>query len=183
VSRAVSRADLAVVAAMADRLAALLGAGLPVVEAWQALAQAGDQGTVAEIATVVERVVRSGGSVPEGLRLAASPGQDDGGLAWLATTWALLDGCGAAPAGVLASVAGSLRAEREARAAVEIASAGPRATVWILVAMPLAALGFGQTLGAEPLRVLVGSASGRCCLVLGCVLWAVGLLWARRLIR
>lgn len=200
-----SQADLAVLAAMTDRLAALLGAGLPIADAWNALAEAGTDELAVDVASVVERVLRSGGSVSEGLRLAARfdggrpvlgwllrgkgarepsvGGQFAEGLAWLATSWDLLDGCGAAPAGVLRAVAESLRAEREARAAIEVAAAGPKATVWVLVAMPLAALGFGQTLGADPLRVLLMTVPGRWALTLGCLLWGAGILWARRITR
>jgi tight adherence protein B len=96
--------------------------------------------------------------------------------------WKLSDETGAALVGVLAGVAATLREGIEIDAEVQVARAGPHATVRLLTMLPLGGLALGQLIGAEPVRVLLGTGPGRVCGALGVVLMLVGRAWMHRLV-
>jgi tight adherence protein B len=61
--------------------------------------------------------------------------------------------------------------------------AGARATTGLLACLPALGLLLGTALGADPLRVLLHSAAGLACLVVGGALEGTGLWWALRIVR
>lgn len=63
------------------------------------------------------------------------------------------------------------------------ALAGPRATARLLAWLPLAGLGLGLLLDADPLAVLMGGGAGGICLVAGLVLFIAGRRWVAVLVR
>ncbi|MGW2279246.1 type II secretion system F family protein [Streptomyces sp. NPDC001770] len=125
---------------------------------------------------------RFGGDVPAALhRASLMPGL--GSLAGVAACWRVSVDGGAGLATGLDRLEGALRAERRRREELRARLAGAWSTVVVLALLPLAGLGMGAALGAEPLRVLLHTPAGLVCLGTGLLLEAVGLLWAGRIVR
>lgn len=76
-------------------------------------------------------------------------------------------------------------ADDEAAAGRDVDSllAGPRATAALLTLLPVFGLIMGQTIGADPWRVLLHSTAGAVAMVAGTVLAASGMLWTGALVR
>ncbi len=123
-----------------------------------------------------------GGDVPEALRAAARR-EGAEGLAGLAACWQVAVDSGAGLAAGLDRLEAALRERHERREGLRAELAGAWATVAVLAALPLAGLGMGAALGAEPLRILLHTPAGAICLLLGCALEAAGLWWAGRIVR
>jgi tight adherence protein B len=85
-------------------------------------------------------------------------------------------------ADVLDRLAGQLEADADAAAARAVALAGPRATAQVLSVLPIAGLGLGLLMGADPLATLLQTPLGSLCLGLGFGLTAVGRWWSTRLV-
>lgn len=125
---------------------------------------------------------RFGGDVPGALRQAADgPGRE--GLAGVAACWRVAVDGGAGLAAGLDRLEGALRADRRRREELRAQLAGAWSTVVVLALLPVAGLGLGAALGADPLRVLLHSPGGLACLAAGGLLETAGLMWARRIVR
>jgi tight adherence protein B len=164
-------------ALMADRVAALSLAGLPLPRIWQVLSEQADE--LSDLAAAVDAAA-VGRSSAIGLRLAA-PG--DPALAWVAVACRAAELGGAPVAGVLAAVSTTLRAEAEGARARQAALAGPRATTTVLSWLPLAGFGLGLAIGVDAVTVLVTTPPGWVCLACGSVLWWAGRRWMTVLLR
>ncbi|MFD9426729.1 MULTISPECIES: type II secretion system F family protein [unclassified Streptomyces] len=134
----------------------------------------------AEVALLA--AARFGGDVPDALRKAAD-GPGLGGLAGMAACWRVAVDGGAGLAAGLDRLEGALRAERLRREELRAQLAGAWSTVVVLALLPVAGLGLGAALGADPLGVLLHSPGGLACLAVGGLLEAAGLLWAARIVR
>ena len=93
------------------------------------------------------------------------------------------DTTGAALAGLLSSLASTLRDLADAERARRNAFAGAKTTAHILMALPLLALGLGYLIGAHPLRVLFNSWTGMLMLLVGISLSVAGWAWMRALLH
>jgi tight adherence protein B len=100
----------------------------------------------------------------------------------VAAAWALADDVGAPLADLLDELGAGLRAEAEVDAEVDAALAGPRATAQLLAVLPVAGIGLGELIGAEPLSVLLTTPVGRLSGAVGIALAVGGQLWTRRLV-
>ncbi len=89
---------------------------------------------------------------------------------------------GAPLAEVIDVVVGGIAETREAAELRRTALAGPRATARLLAWLPLAGIGLGAVLGADPVAVLLGGGVGGLCLVLGGALFVAGRRWVRVLV-
>ena len=166
-------------------LAAELGAGLPPAAALKrALADNGEPGGPAGRRLArTNAALELGGDVPAGLRGdAADAGRDRQWLVGLAVAWEVSESLGAALAPAVSRLARSERDRAEVRRELRAELAGPRATALLLAALPLAGLGLGSLLGAQPLRWLTGSPIGWLDLALAAVLVVLGLRWVSRII-
>lgn len=135
-----------------------------------------------EAEAAVLAAARFGGDVPAALRQAAeSPGM--GGLSGLAACWRVAVDGGAGLATGLERLEAALREDRRRREELRAQLAGAWSTVVVLALLPVAGLGLGAALGAEPLRVLLHTPGGLACLAVGSFLEAAGLYWARRIVR
>jgi tight adherence protein B len=114
-------------------------------------------------------------------RLASRPGAPRA-LVALHAAWSLSEDVGAPLADVLRTVADAIRQDGDVRADIEAALAAPRSTARLLAVLPLAGLGLGQLIGADPIEVLVATGIGRVCAVGGLVLALAGQWWTRRLV-
>lgn len=129
----------------------------------------------------VASVSRMGGDISTALRAVDAPGSAP--LAKLAVAWSVAADAGAGLATVVDRVANDLRAEEELRAEVTSQLAGARASARMLAALPLLGPLLGVGAGSSPVGFLLASPSGLACLVSGCALAGVGLLWVERLAR
>ncbi|MFI1186320.1 type II secretion system F family protein [Streptomyces californicus] len=125
---------------------------------------------------------RFGGDVAAALRQAAQ-GPGLGGLSGMAACWRVAVDGGAGLAAGLERLEATLRDERRRREELRAQLAGAWSTVVVLALLPLAGLGLGASLGAEPLRVLLHTPAGLACLTAGASLEATGLYWACRIVR
>jgi tight adherence protein B len=100
----------------------------------------------------------------------------------LNAAWSLSEDVGAPLADVLQTVAAAIRQDADVEADIDAALAAPRATARLLAVLPLAGLGLGELIGARPLDMLLHTAIGRACAVLGLALMLAGQWWTRRLV-
>lgn len=205
-ARAAPAPDLDAVAALLDRLAALLRAGLGPRVVWEHLAAApgpcrpvcafvaeslasgGDPGVaIAGAATFLgpgpAHRLFPGGRRRRGQRRAGSPIGPADAVRWLAAAMAVSARTGAPAADCVERLAAAVRAEAAAADERAGALAGPRATVQVLAWLPAAGVALGGLVGANPVRTLLLDPVGRVCLVTGVLLWLAGRAWARALVR
>lgn len=134
-----------------------------------------------ELALVVA-AARFGGDVPAALRGAARlPGAE--GLVGVAACWRVAVDGGAGLAAGLERLGAALRAQLEQREALRAQLTGAWSTVVLLALLPLAGLGMGWAMGADPMRVLLHTPAGLACLVVGGLLETAGFWWAGRIVR
>jgi tight adherence protein B len=95
----------------------------------------------------------------------------------------LAEATGAPLADVLDRLDADLRAADRVRATAMAQLAGARASSWLLTVMPLAGIGLGHAIGADPLRILLRTPLGAGCLLGAVALQLAGLAWADRLAR
>lgn len=149
----------------------------------EALLAAGrGSGALGGAETAVLAAARFGGDVPDALRRAARE-SGAGGLAGVAACWRVSVDGGAGLASGLDGLENALGAERDQRADLRAELAGARSTVLVLALLPVGGLLLGTALGADPLRTLLHTPAGFCCLLAGAVLETVGLFWAARIVR
>jgi tight adherence protein B len=172
------------VADFAEVVAVGLDAGLDLPAA--ALASARSPGVVLRapwVATHLQASVDEGRGVTtfldggRGLRAT-----ERGDLALLVAAWRLAEGVGAAAAAVTASAASSVRERRAAADRTAVVVAGPRASMLLLSALPLAGPAAALLVGMPPGR-LYDTAAARVLAVTGLLLTALGWWWARGLLR
>ncbi len=136
---------------------------------------------VAPVLGAAATAARLGGDVPAALRADGEPALRPW-LVRLADAWALAQRHGVPLAGLLDAVRGD--AEQRARFAADLDArlAGPRATAAVLAGLPVLGLLLGQAVGADPWRVLAGTAAGQLLLVLGTALISAGVAWSGRIV-
>lgn len=139
-------------------------------------------GPLGEAEVAVMAAARFGGDVPAALRQAAE-GPGLGGLSGMAACWRVAVDGGAGLATGLERLEAALRDDRRRQEELRAQLAGAWSTVVVLALLPIAGLGLGAALGAEPLRVLLHTPGGLACLVAGAFLEAAGLFWACRIVR
>ena len=159
---------------LCDALSAELRGGLPTVTVVERACI-----VRAELAPVVA-AARLGGDVADAFRgCGALPGAE--GLRAVAAAWEVAGSSGAALATVIDRVAGSMRSDEDARAEVQAALGPPRATAKMLAVLPLFGIALGTSVGAHPVRFLLGTTWGLGCLAAGGSLALAGVWWVERL--
>lgn len=170
-----------------DGLAAALEAGLPVPQAvalavsqvsqaperhdpsaatgWDELARAASQGQA--LAPVWQRMARRSGSPT---------------LSAVARAWRVAALTGAPLARAIRVSAHASRERRRLERAVQVATAGARATVSVLTLLPLAGVGLAAVLGVSPVS-LYGHPLALASATAGAVLVLTGQLWSRRMVH
>lgn len=168
---------LAEVAAVAQRLAVLLGAGVAPASAWRHVAEGSP--------SPIPAAVVAASAVEAGILDAACslPDLEAGGWRGLAASWSVATDSGTPLAPSLRDYAASLRSLAQAQRDVQVALAGPVATARMVMALPLVGILFGAVLGFNTLATLFSTAPGWVCLVVGVLLMLAAARWNRRLIR
>jgi len=178
------------VAAVAFAAYAAVGADAVVRRGIRRAQIASYRGAVDAVAALAAEV-RAG--LPVGTALAAaSPALAGSGVAGgeaaivarrVASAVAVAESSGAPLADVLDRLDQHLRAVDRVRATVLAQAAGARASASLLAAMPVAGVGLGYLVGADPRPILLGTRLGAACLLGAVALQLVGLAWAARLVR
>jgi tight adherence protein B len=172
------------VADFAEVVAVGLDAGLDLPAA--ALASARSPGVVAGapwLAPHLRACIDAGRGVTT--LLEGSPDLGDearGDLALLVAAWRLAEDVGAAASAVTSSAAASVRERRAAADRTGVVVAGPRASMVLLSALPLAGPAAAVLVGVPPGR-LYDSTAARLLGLGGLLLSVVGWWWARGLVR
>ncbi|GAA4373433.1 type II secretion system F family protein [Agromyces bauzanensis] len=193
-------ADLDAIAAVTERLAVLLSAGVPAPAAWAHVGEgaAGDPGgpparrlgrpdrvgshSDRAVLGAAARAAADGASVSGAIAGAtADDAASSGAWSVLAAAWAVAAESGAPLAVSLRDLAGALRDEAQLRREVRTALAGPIASARLMLALPLVAVAFGALLGFDTIAILFGNPVGLACVVLGGLLLWVGRRWSTRL--
>lgn len=157
---------------LARRLAVFMSGGMNPSRVWEILSTDTEVGAVA--AAVSERS-RVGESVPQVLAQL--------GFAPIAAVWQVAEISGAPMAEALHRIAEQADAAADAARKRQVAFAGPKATMRLVLVLPLLGLGFSMLLGLNPLGVLFGSVLGYLITVAGLGLIWVAKIWSTRLMR
>ncbi|MEO6505640.1 MAG: type II secretion system F family protein [Terrimesophilobacter sp.] len=188
-----SSVELEPVAAVVQRLAVLLAAGVAPASAWQYLADAGGPqsrrlknivralgaGTTisdAIVATVQTEAVRR--RAAPALRRRPGPDAPDA-AAWrgLAAGWFVATSAGAPLASSLRDFAAGLRDLAQTERDLATALAGPVATAKLVMVLPAVGILFGVVLGFNSLAALFSSVPGFICLGTGTALLLAARAW------
>ncbi|MDQ1569879.1 MAG: tight adherence protein, partial [Actinomycetota bacterium] len=157
--------NLARTAAVVQRLAVLLAAGVAPAAAWGYLRE-GD---------LPERIaarVHTGADIPESIRDEAATLPASDALPWrgLAAAWCVATDAGAPLAPTLRQFAKSIRDLAQSQREITIALAAPVATARLVVALPPVGMLFGLVLGFNTIGTLFTTPIGWACLVIGTAL-------------
>lgn len=192
------------VAAVTQRLAVLLSAGVSPVSAWAYLlpppsepsetpgvgprrrsADAVQDDTSRSVVEAAARAGPRGENVADAIAHQAQLIGAPVGTAWLAlaAAWALATTAGAPLAACLRQLAGSFRDAGQVQRDVQVALAGPTATARLVMGLPVVGIVFGALMGFDMLGTLLTTAPGLLCLAAGAVLMLGGHRWNARLIR
>jgi tight adherence protein B len=95
--------------------------------------------------------------------------------------WRLAEQTGAPAADLVERIEADARGADRAKAAAAAQAAGAQATALLLATLPLAGIGLGYMIGADPLRVLLHTPLGAGCAAGAVVLQCAGMMWADRL--
>jgi len=171
-------AQIDAIAAIAERLAVLLSAGVSAPVAWAHLGEQSERPSGADglVLTAAAAAASGGTSVPAAIAVARGEAAE-ASAEWsvLAAAWSVAADSGAPLAASLRDLAAALRDEAQLRREVHAALAGPVASARLVTALPLIAVLFGAAFGFDTVAVLFGNPIGVACVVLG-----GGLLWAGR---
>ncbi|MDF2555031.1 MAG: hypothetical protein K0R60_926 [Microbacterium sp.] len=186
-------ADIDAVAAVTERLAVLLSAGVPAPIAWAhvgdrpllvaAAAAAADGRSVADAILAATRPAAAAADSRPAADSDSASTSASAAAAWsvLAAAWAVAAESGAPLASSLRDLAAALRDEAQLRREVRTALAGPVASARLVMALPLVAVAFGALVGFDTVSVLFGNPIGLACGVVGGLLLWAGRRWSVRL--
>lgn len=176
------------VAAVTERLAVLLVAGVPPASAWDYLAdtlttRGIGKDPITGVVSAAALAARDGVDVPAAIVAAAPSGP--AGHAWcsVAAAWSVAIGTGARLGPCLSQLARSQRALGQAQRDIDAALAGPRSTSRLVSVLPVVGLLFGAVLGFDTLGTLFGTVPGLVCLTLGAILSIAAWRWSNRMVR
>lgn len=198
------------VAAIAERLAVLLQAGVPPASAWRYIADqtvererrvprlAGRarfaprvRDAVADVILQAADAARDGRDVASAIVAAASASprtartDDTVADAWraVAAAWSVASHTGAPLAQSLHQLAGSQRALGQTQRDVAAALAGPRATSRLVMVLPFVGVLFGFALGFDTVHTMFATVPGAVCLAAGTLLMLFAWRWTSRLVK
>jgi tight adherence protein B len=173
------------VLAMLEGIAPALEAGLPPAVAVRlsgaALGSALGSATQPFVGELLDACERGSPIAPVWQEWAERTGSTD--LAFVGAAWRLSELTGAPLAEAVHRAVVSVRESREQARRVNVAVAGPRATVLVLTVLPLTGPVFGLACGVPPAELYLSGPIGSASAVLGVVLIWAGRLWCRRLIE
>lgn len=172
------------VADLAEVTAVGLAAGLDLASAVSVAARSpGIEAAAPWLGARIAESASSGGAVLVlDLEVAVLSAQDRRDLRVLQAAWRLTEEAGAASSAVTAAAAESIRARRAAADRAAVVAAGPRASMWLLSALPVAGPLAALLVGLGPGR-LYGTGAAQAAAAVGVLLTALGWWWSRSLLR
>ena len=141
----------------------------------------------AELCGVLASGLRAGLTPERCLDIAQVEGGDErlrrvaGGL--VGACWDVAIESGAAPGQLLARLAAALSSSAHSLRQAEVAATGPRATIRLVVLLPIASLVMAQLAGIPAVMVLLTTALGWCLLIFGVALLWIARGWLNRLVH
>lgn len=181
---------LARLAAITQRLAVLLAAGVAPDSAWVHLDHTVGGGAPSLLSAVARRPSGVGVSetIVDAVESRAALGARAPALAdtaWrgLAAAWLLASEVGAPLAPTLLSVSSSLQDLASTQRELQVALEAPRSTARLVMALPIVGVLFGLALGFDTVGILFTTVPGGLCLLLGAALMVIGWRWNLRLVR
>ena len=193
------------VAAVTERLAVLLAAGVPPSAAWGYLASSDaarhrtrqpDPARISGVLAAAAAAAQDGSDIAGAIAEAARhvpprargrPGRraSPAAEAWfpVAAAWAVAIETGAPLAACLHELARSQRALGQAQRDIDAALAGPRSTSRLVLALPGVGLLFGLLLGFDTFGTLVGTVPGLVCLTGAIILMLAAWRWSAAMVR
>lgn len=166
------------VAAVTQRLAVLLAAGVAPASAWRHVAASTGSAVAARVAAA------EGTGVAEAVSRAAA-GLDPlevGGWRALAAAWSVATQAGAPLAPCLREYSRSLRDLAQSQRDARVALAAPVATARMVMLLPVVGVLFGMALGFNTLATLFTTPIGWACLLVGAALILIALRWNRSMV-
>jgi tight adherence protein B len=129
-----------------------------------------------------EAAVRVGANAAEEIARAAElPGAER--LRYVAAAWAVAESAGGRVAVVLERLSEAMDSDEELRQELDAAMAGPRATMVLLAGLPALGLVLGQSVGAQPIQLLLHRPLGWGLLAAAAVLDGLGVMVTRAIAR
>ena len=175
------------VAALAQRLAVLLGAGVSPLTVWSYLTHAGSAGAPGDAAIIhaAARAGPRGESVADAIASAAAESDAQAAASWrgIAAAWDVATAAGAPLSRCLRDLAVSFRELGQLQRDVEVALAGPKATARMVMGLPVIGILLGMLMGFDTIGTLLTSLPGLFCLGAGMLLMLGGARWNRALVR
>jgi tight adherence protein B len=178
------------VAAVAQRLAVLLRAGVTPASAWRHITvPAGDgsgaPGSEDPVLSAVASRLAAGDAVEASIRDAIGDSPPRVASAWLGlgALWSVAEEAGAPIAESLRTFADTLRSLADVERDLAVALAGPAATARTVLMLPVVGVLLGALLGFDTLRVLATTFFGLSCLGAGALLLVLARAWMRRVLR
>ena len=171
---------LAGVAAITERLAVMLSAGIPPTGAWEYVAEFVEN----PIPSLLIAKHPEPQELADALMAIVEPLPATERSAWrgLAAAWSIAMTAGAPLAPVLTAYAESLRSLASVQRDIDVALAAPVATARLVLTLPPIGILLGFALGFDTLGVLFGSVVGWVCLLAGAALLIVAVRWNKRLV-
>lgn len=166
-------------------VAAIVGAVYAVLLVRALLRAAAGRAAAAARSSSLDELCSLAGDLRAGLPPAA--GRSAGNLAdrrlaeLTAAVWCLAERTGAPAADLVERIEHDARAADRATASARAQAAGAQMTALLLAALPLAGIGLGYSIGADPVQVLFGTKLGAACALGAVALQAGGLLWCDRM--
>lgn len=164
------------VADAVEALSVLIDAGITPHAAWKYVGESVNHGEIPRIAAAIG----AGKSPSDALLQFAGRGSP---LSTVAAIWIVADYSGAALAAALRTLSESLRDQAENERDVDAALAGPRATLRLVMWMPLVGIGMAVALGIDVLGTLLGTPAGWILTVSGLIFLLAGRLWTTRMVN
>ena len=157
-------------------LAAFIGAGMSPGSAWDELANQAQQG---EVAHLIGLETRHGVALPAAIEMITR--QQSQSWRVVGAAWSLARETGAPLAPALRAIGGAIQDTKRTQREITAALAGPRATLRLVLALPLLALVGGLLTGVNAGGVLLASPLGLGALAIGALCF-VGAWWWIRLL-
>lgn len=178
VSRRGAQTGAGDLAAVVTTVTALLRAGARPTDAWARALRLSACGAV----PTVDQLLHGAAPETRGRRRRRVPPGERARAQAVVAAAVVAQQLGAPLAAVLDDVAAAVVADAEAEAELAAALAGPRASVRVLLGLPVLGVLLGAAAGADPVAVLLDGRLGTASGVLGCGLAVGGWCWTRLLV-
>ncbi|WP_240669927.1 type II secretion system F family protein [Actinoplanes solisilvae] len=139
------------------------------------------QRVAAERAAALDGLASLAADLRAGLPAVALPETENRLGRLTASVSHLAERTGAPAADLVERIEADARAVDRAGASASAQAAGAQATSMLLAALPVAGIGLGFLMGANPFAVLLHTPLGAACALVAVALQTVGLLWSERL--